>query len=87
MKFAYIGTYVPRECGIGTFTQNLFLSMTEAKSKTARHEGIVVAMDDNEESYDYPEEVTLTIRQQQQGDYIEAASFINLSMALSALNV
>ena len=47
MKFAYIGTYVPRECGIGTFTQNLFLSMTEAKSKTARHEGIVVAMDDN----------------------------------------
>jgi glycosyltransferase involved in cell wall biosynthesis len=82
MKFAYIGTYVPRECGIGTFTQNLFLSMTDqAKSKTGRHEGIVVAMDDNEESYDYPEEVTLTIRQQQQGDYIEAASFINLSGA------
>lgn len=79
MKIAYIGTYPPRECGIGTFTQNLFQAMTSSTKET--HEAVVIAMDDLEESYDYPKEVQLTIRQEQQGDYIEAARFINLSGA------
>jgi hypothetical protein len=42
---------------------------------------MVVAMDDQLESYDYPKEVQYTIRQEQQGDYLEAAGFINLSGA------
>ncbi len=80
MKIAYIGTYPPRECGIGTFTQNLMTAMTNpAESTDKLHEAIVIALDDQEESYDYPEEVQFTIRQEQQGDYIEAARFINLS--------
>jgi glycosyltransferase involved in cell wall biosynthesis len=74
MKIAFIGTYVPRECGIGTFTRDLYLSMTGS----GKNEGIVVAMDDREDSYDYPPEVKLTIQQQQQVDYIEASRFINL---------
>ncbi len=76
MKSAFIGTYPPRECGIGTFTQNLYSAMI-----TGENTGIVVAMDDQEESYDYPPEVLFKIRQEQQGDYIEAAKFINLSGA------
>jgi glycosyltransferase involved in cell wall biosynthesis len=80
MKFAYVGTYPPRECGIGTFTQNLFAAMTNrGKDARKQNEGIVIAMDDQEESYDYSKDVQLTIRQEQQGDYIEAARFINLS--------
>jgi glycosyltransferase involved in cell wall biosynthesis len=82
MKIAYIGTYPPRECGIGTFTQNLFSAMiSPGKDTRKQREGIVIAMDDQEESYDYPKDVQLTIRQEQQGDYIEAARFINLSGA------
>jgi hypothetical protein len=82
MKIAYIGSYPPRECGIGTFTQNLFTSMTQQEDNTGTlHEGIVVAMDDQQTSYDYPEEVQFCIQQEQQGDYIEAARFINLSGA------
>lgn len=82
MKIAYIGTYPPRECGIGTFTQNLLSAMiTPGKDGKKEHEGVVIAMDDQEESYDYPKEVQLSIRQEQQGDYIEAARFINLSGA------
>jgi len=45
------------------------------------HDAMVVAMDDQLESYDYPKEVQYTIRQEQQGDYLEAAGFINLSGA------
>lgn len=80
MKIAYIGTYPPRECGIGTFTQHLFHSIASNTGMLAeKQEGLVIAMDDLETSYDYPKEVQLTIRQEQQGDYVEAAHFINLS--------
>jgi glycosyltransferase involved in cell wall biosynthesis len=80
MKFAYIGTYPPRQCGIGTFTQNLLEAMVLQKGeKKSEHEGIVVAMNDPDESYEYPEEVKFTIRQEHQRDYIQAAKFINFS--------
>ncbi len=82
MKIAYIGTYPPRECGIGTFTQNLLTSVTSSdKDSRRQQEAMVIAMDDQEDSYDYPREVQLTIRQEQQGDYLEAARFVNLSGA------
>jgi len=78
MKIAYIGSYPPRECGIGTFTHNLFCSIT---NNLEDNEGVVIAMDDQEESYNYPKEVEFKIRQEQQGDYIEASRFINLGGA------
>jgi len=82
MKIAFIGTYVPRECGIATFTNNLFNSVlnkndVEKKADT----GFVVALNDNDLTYNYPEEVKLTIRQDYQSDYIEAVKYINLSGA------
>lgn len=82
MKLAYIGTYPPRECGIGTFTMNLYKSMV-INNETAKDsiEGFIVAMNDNELTYNYPEEVKLTIRQEHQRDYLEAVKFINLSGA------
>lgn len=82
MKFAFIGTYPPRECGIGTFTNNLFNSMlVKNASKEDEHEGFVVALNDNNIEYEYPPQVKLTIRQEHQEDYIKAAKFINLSGA------
>ncbi len=80
MKIAYIGTYPPRECGIGTFTNNLFNSMlVNNQSKENGHEGFVVALNDNNLEYEYPQQVKLTIRQEHQADYLKAAKFINLS--------
>jgi glycosyltransferase involved in cell wall biosynthesis len=89
MKLAYIGTYPPRECGIGTFTMNLYNSMVmnlacrQAGNNTTKDliEGFIVAMNDHDQTYDYPEEVKLTIRQEHQRDYLEAVKFINLSGA------
>lgn len=80
MRLAYIGTYPPRECGIGTFTRNLFNSMLATHGNSINeHSGFVVAMNDNDLVYQYPPEVKLNIRQEYQEDYINAARFINLS--------
>lgn len=80
MKLAFIATYPPRECGIGTFTRHLYDSMITKNDKGEySHEGIVVAVNDLDLTYDYPEEVKLVIRQEYQQDYLEAVKFINLS--------
>lgn len=82
MKFAFIGTYPPRECGIGTFTRNLFNSMQAVSdSKGDRDESFIVAMNDIEQGYAFSEEVQYTIRQHAQEDYLAAARYINLSGA------
>ena len=36
MKIAFIGTYTPRECGIGTFTKNLVDSVVCNKANNWR---------------------------------------------------
>ena len=82
MKLVYIGTYPPRECGIGTFTRNLYNSMVlNNKLVKGSMEGYIIALNDNERTYDYPEEVKVTIRQEHQRDYLSAVKFINLSGA------
>lgn len=81
MKIAFIGTYPPRECGIGTFTQNLFQAVMHNNTVENTTDAFVVAMNDGEEVYKYPSEVQLTIRQEQQPDYIKAAKHINYSGA------
>ena len=82
MKLAFIGTYPPRECGIGIFTNNLFNSTLYPNNANAKgRDGFVVALNDIDVTYEYPEEVRMTIRQEQQRDYLKAAKFINLSGA------
>lgn len=79
MKISFIATYPPRQCGIGTFTKDLFNSVVTSDDIDNGNQGIVIAVDDNRQGYDYPEEVVMSIRQEEQTDYLKAADLINFS--------
>ena len=80
MKIVYIASYGPRKCGIATFTGNTFKGMN-CKSGSVGNEGIVIAMNDANNVYDYPEEVKFVLQQDNPIQYSEAAKFINESGA------
>ncbi len=73
---ALLGSYVPRRCGIGTFTKDLrdSLAMGSAGCQT-----LVLAMDDTPEGYPYPEEVRFQIGAFQKRDYLIAADVLNIN--------
>jgi glycosyltransferase involved in cell wall biosynthesis len=76
-RIAIVGNYLPRLCGIATFTNDLSEALDH---KLPNPENvIVVAMDDIEEGYDYPERVKFEIRENIIKDYINAADFLNLN--------
>jgi glycosyltransferase involved in cell wall biosynthesis len=77
MKYTFLASYPPRECGIGTFTNNLFKSILNSDNK--ENEGFIVALSDHDIIYKYPEEVKFVIRQNHQIDYLEAVEYINFS--------
>jgi glycosyltransferase involved in cell wall biosynthesis len=74
---AFLSSYLPRACGIATFTHDL----SEAVARQAgRHQSVIVtAMNDLEEGYNYPERVKFEVRQGYQIDYSRAADFLNFS--------
>jgi glycosyltransferase involved in cell wall biosynthesis len=70
-----MGSYVPRKCGIATFTKDL----RDALVSEERSSTLVLAMDDRAEGYDYPEEVRFQIRAGQVKDYLTAADLLNIN--------
>ncbi|MFM2359864.1 MAG: hypothetical protein RLY16_1857 [Bacteroidota bacterium] len=83
MRVAVLGNFLPRRCGIATFTHNLTNAILGATQKrdTPVSDLFVVAMNDRDQAYDYPEIVKHTIRQHEKEDYKIAAEFINASGA------
>src|SRR6266576_7264279 len=57
-RIAVIGNYLPRQCGIATFTTDLCEAIS-AEYGTARL--MAVAINDSESAYDYPERVRLEL--------------------------
>jgi glycosyltransferase involved in cell wall biosynthesis len=77
MKITLIGTYLPRKCGIATFTKNL--SDAIEMNANDNPEVNIIAMNDSEWDDEYGKKVVYTIRQDRQQDYIDAANFLNAS--------
>jgi glycosyltransferase involved in cell wall biosynthesis len=75
-KIAYVGDYVPRRCGIATYTYDLAHAVAGAYSDT---EYVVVPVDDIEGGYDYGAEVRFQFFEQELEGYQRAADFLNFS--------
>ncbi len=78
IRAIYISSYIPRKCGIATFTKDL-TSVINLLNPEALAE--IVALTDPDSEYDYPWEVKFRIEQENANDYSEAAKYINQSSA------
>lgn len=74
---AVIGNYLPRRCGIATFTTDLCDALAE-KLDNGAHVAAVV-MDDQDGGYAYPQRVKFQLRDHWLPDYLKAADFLNVS--------
>src|SRR3954447_22820254 len=77
MKICLIGSYPPRQCGIATFTYNLFSSISSSLKNNNKIDAFITALNDYDDEYAYPDEVKCVINQNMQQDYIKAAEYIN----------
>jgi len=75
-RVAFIGNYLPRRCGIATFTHDLHQAVATARPDL---ETCVVAMTDPGRNYDYPSAVQFQVREELTNDYVQAAQFLNNS--------
>ena len=75
---ALIGNFLPRKCGLATFTTDTF---TALKGRFPDVKIDVYAMDDHPGRYDYPPEVTRSIPDQDRMAYLDAARAIEASGA------
>jgi glycosyltransferase involved in cell wall biosynthesis len=75
-RIAFVGNYLPRQCGIATFTTDLCNALaTEYGSGRL----FAIPVNDPESSYDYPEQVRLELDQEDLASYERAAEFLNFN--------
>ncbi|MFA5113549.1 MAG: glycosyltransferase [Candidatus Margulisiibacteriota bacterium] len=79
LNVAFVGNYLPRICGIATFTTDL--CEATAKLLSPRSNVFALAVNDTAKGYAYPRRVEFTLQKNLQSDYYEAANFINASNA------
>ncbi len=75
-RIAVIGNYLPRHCGIATFTTDLCNAIS-AEYGTARL--LALPVNDTEEGYDYPARVRWSLAQDDVTSYQQAAEFLNFN--------
>ncbi len=75
-RVAFVGTYFPRQCGIGAYTFDLCRAMmTESPDLQC----LVLPINDVAEGYEYPPEVRFEISEQDLASYRRAADFLNFN--------
>src|SRR5258707_1558064 len=75
-KIAFVGDYLPRKCGIATFTHDMHASVA---GQFPDAECFVVPVNDRPEGYDYPSEVRFELEEQDLDSYLRAADFLNFA--------
>jgi len=77
-KIAFVGDYLPRKCGIATFTSD---ALTAIAAEYPRSQCFAVPVNDLPGGYKYPKEVRFEIEEQDLPSYLRAADFLNISNA------
>src|SRR2546428_5678562 len=75
-KLAFVGDYLPRKCGIATFTADLCESVAAEHANT---QCFVVPVNDVGGGYEYPARVRFEIEEQELSSYQRAADFLNIT--------
>ena len=75
-KIAFLGDYLPRKCGIATFTTDLRCAVA---AEFPAMQCLVVPVNDIAVGYDYPAEVRFEIAEQDLPSYLRAADFLNIT--------
>jgi glycosyltransferase involved in cell wall biosynthesis len=75
-RIAFIGNYLPRQCGIATFTTDLCAALA---TEFGGGRLFAIPVNDPDSSYVYPEQVRLELEQEDLGSYERAAEFLNFN--------
>ncbi len=75
-RVAFVGNYLPRQCGIATFTTDLCESFAAAYGDTTC---IAVPVNDTEAGYPYPPRVRFELTEKDIRSYRRAADFLNIN--------
>ncbi len=75
-RIAFIGNYLPRQCGIATFTTDLCETLAEEYEGTSC---IALSVNDVEGGYEYPPRVRFELTEKDVESYRRAADFLNIN--------
>ena len=73
---AFLGDYLPRKCGIATFTSDLLAAVAAVYPQS---QCLSVSVNDIKGGYEYPDVVRFEIEEQDLPSYLRAADFLNIS--------
>lgn len=73
---AFIGNYIPRQCGIATFTSDLLEGVSHELPQSSCW---AIAMNDIPQGYPYPHQVRFELKANRLADYQLAAEFLNVN--------
>lgn len=77
-RVAFLGNYLPRLCGIATFTHDLAEAVAAAAPGS---DCLVAAVNDRPEGYDYPARVRVELLEKELNSYRRTADFLNFNNA------
>jgi glycosyltransferase involved in cell wall biosynthesis len=75
-RIAFIGNYLPRQCGIATFTTDLCEAFATAYGDASC---IALPVNDSEAGYEYPPRVRFELSEKDIRSYRRAADFLNIN--------
>ena len=75
-RIAFVGNYLPRQCGIATFTTDLCNAVA---MEFGSDRLFAIPVNDPDSAYDYPQQVRLELEQEDLTSYERAAEFLNFN--------